>query len=279
MTLEISPSNASEQGALGLHGNEEARQKEFRELSFNSFAKKIIGLNARFRGINPALHDFDGEGVFVGGEIIGENGEEMAADHTPPDQKDKQGLLDYALTTAQSLESIQDAALLMAASINQIHIFADGNGRISRVIYAELAAGDDFLQKNYAEITSGRESIDIGSYIPNRYLLGIAKQRLGSSASDSELRAEACKVLCDAFKEPDKYVLQTQDIPISRFKVLAEKGITLHDYLVVTSLNLVSSRLANSHEKVSVTDEQGRVQNYYIPKGFQQDTRFKGSNH
>jgi|GEM_PF-2916272 len=275
MSQESNLGIINEHADFNLYGDQEARLNKFRELSCGDFKKQIIKLNAQLRGLNTALHDFDGQGVFVGGgDIITEGDDEIAVEHMPPDQKDKQDLLDYTLSTAQSLDNMQDAALLMAAGINQIHPFSDGNGRVSRVLYTDLAAGGEFLQENYDEILEGRGSIDIGSYIPNGYLLAIAKQRLGDGASDPDLRAEACRVLSDAFKEPDKYILSSQHIPIERFKPLAEKGITVRDYLVATSLNLVSSRLTTRYEWVKEETDQKRPIMRRVPKGFEPDARF-----
>lgn len=160
----------------------------------------------------------------------------------PPDYEDKEELLKYMLHSAQSLGNIQDAALLVAAAINQIHPFRDGNGTLSRYLYAQLSAGGDFFKQHKEEIINSRDSIDIGSYIPNKYLEKVARERLGDNATSREIAAEAVKVLCDSFTD-DNRLLFPDDIPLSAFRPAAQNGISLVNYLRMASNNLVTSNL------------------------------------
>lgn len=205
------------------------------------FARWLITLNAKLRGINPALHDFDGEGVALGDpDTIGE--EDKYIEHQPPNQEDKPELLTYVLQASQALPNVQDAALLVAAAINQIHPFRDGNGKTSRLIYANLSAGQDFVKANIKDVGADRNSIDIGSTIPNKFLLKVARERLGDGASDRELRAETVKVLCDAFSDSSIKMTNT-DIPLRSFKMGANEEISLADYLRQATRNLVTGDL------------------------------------
>jgi hypothetical protein len=246
MPEELSNITDSNPDAQELYGDEAERQNRFNGYSYEDFREELIKSNAYVRKINPALHDFDGEGVTVGGESL----HGFIIDHQPPEQKDKESLLKYMLETAQKLDNIQDVALLVGAGITQIHPFIDGNGRTSRLLYAKLSAGIDFFKKNEDEILGGRSSIELGSIIPNKFLIEIAKQRLPQDAGDAQINAEACRVLCDAFLSPDEYVVFPKDVLDRPRKARAiEGGMTLRDYLVMASYNLISSNLAQSRQK------------------------------
>lgn len=227
--------------AKEIWGNETERKQKFDAMTPDKFASWIITLNAKLRGKNPALHNFDGEGVVVGDEdMVGE--ESVHIEHQPPDQEDKQELLTFVLQSAQKLSNIQDVALLVSAGINQIHPFRDKNGTVSRLIYANLSAGSEFVKKHMKEIGEDRTSIDIGSFIPNRFLLKIAHVRLGEDASDRDIRAEAVRVLCDAFSD-SSIKMTNDDIPLRSFKIGEGKDISLQDYLRLATRNLVTGDL------------------------------------
>lgn len=227
--------------AKDLWGDETERKQKFDAMTPDSFAKWLITLNAKLRGKNPALHSFDGEGIFVGNDdMVGE--ESVHIEHQPPDQQDKQELLTFVLQSAQKLSSIQDAALLVSAGINQIHPFKDKNGTVSRLIYANLSAGSDFVKKHMKEVGGDRHNIDIGSFIPNRFLLKVAREKLGEDASDRDIRAEAVRVLCDGFRD-SSIKMTNDDIPLRSFKIGEGKDISLQDYLRLATRNLVTGDL------------------------------------
>lgn len=227
--------------AHDIWGNETERKQKLDALSSDDFAKWLIKLNAILRGKNPALHGFDGEGVVVGDDDVLDV-EGVVAEHQPPDQEDKPELLTYVLQTAKKLPNIQDSALLVAAGINQIHPFRDKNGTLSRLIYANLSAGSEFVKTHMKEIGQDRASIDIGSFIPNRFLLRIARERLGADASDRDVRAEAARVLCEAFVD-NSIEMSNDDIPLRSFKIGEKEKISLADYMRLASLNLVTGDL------------------------------------
>lgn len=270
MPEELSNITDSNPDAQELYGDEAERQKRFNGYSYEDFREELIKSNAYVRKINPALHDFDGEGVAVGGE--GVDGQYVV--HRPPEQKDKESLLRYMLETAQKLDNIQDVALLVGAGITQIHPFIDGNGRTSRLLYANLSAGTDFFKKNEDEILEGRSSIELGSIIPNKFLIEIAKQRLPQDADDAQISAEACRVLCDAFLSPDEYVVFPKDVPQSpRLAKALEGGMTLRDYLVMASYNLISSNLAEDKDFV-IQEDGGYIVRQKEDHPWREDTRF-----
>jgi len=254
--------------AQEFYGDEAERQNRFNGYSYEDFRERLIKSNAYVRKINPALHDFDGAGVVVGGEGV----DGLIVEHQPPEQKDKESLLKYMLETAQKLDNIQDVALLVGAGITQIHPFIDGNGRTSRLLYTNLSAGIDFFKKNEDEILGGRRSIDLGTLIPNKFLTEIAKQRLPQDADDAQISAEACRVLCDAFLSPDEYVVFPKDV-WSHYAKATEGGMPLRDYLVMASHNLISSNLAEDKEVIPGEDG-GYISRQKEDHPWKEDTRF-----
>jgi hypothetical protein len=109
-----------------------------------SFGDVLINLNAVARDVNPVEHTFDGEGVqagTVGGSV-------------PPDQADKLILLEELLAATQEkargqLESgesadtvMHETAMVVPVVLNKLHLFADGNGRTTRIIRMVMRDGD-----------------------------------------------------------------------------------------------------------------------------------------
>lgn len=262
----------NEPGYLGDLESLAERKAKFDSMSFDDFKTTLVKLNAKVRGINPALHDFDGSSVVVG-DLDAPDG--PIIEHRPPDKTDKPELLQYLLSAAQNLPDIQDAALLIAAGINQIHPFADGNGRLSRFMYVNMAAGGEFLKQHSEEVLNSRSSIDIGSALPSMFLEKMAGARLGEGASDREVRAETLRVLCDAFLDPKSVVMYPDDVPLKQYKPTAQTGLALRDYLVSVSSNLLSSRLAKKSEWKIDPETNIRSRTFV---GYQEDSRFKKDN-
>ena len=109
-----------------------------------SFGNVLLNVNSTVRGLSSQEHDFDGEGVqagTIGGSI-------------PPDQEDKITLLGELVTTAQQhiaaqTENGEDPQIIMSelavaipTVVNKLHLFADGNGRTSRMLRMVMRDGD-----------------------------------------------------------------------------------------------------------------------------------------
>jgi hypothetical protein len=62
------------------------------------------------------------------------------AEFLPPRVKDKQGIFEYAVDQAKST-NLHDAGMILGLAINGLHLFTDGNGRTSRIIYTLFANG------------------------------------------------------------------------------------------------------------------------------------------
>lgn len=251
--------------AQAIWGNETARKEAFDSITPEAFKKSLVKLNAQLRGLNPDLHDFDGNGVAV----VTDGVEGNIIDHEPPDQEDKEALIDYTLAVAQTLPNLQDSALLLAAGLNEIHPFVDANGRGSRILYSQLSRGGTFLRDNQSEIVNGRNGIDLGSMIPHQFLLRTAQQRLGEEATDRSIRAEAVRVLSDSFKSNSDMVLTAQDMP-EAYRDKFPTQMSIPDYLRMFSPNLVTSKLRPKFKWEVEGDSQRQVFD-----GYREDDRFR----
>ena len=109
-----------------------------------SFGDVLLSINSTARGIRPEEHDSDGGGIragTIGGSI-------------PPDQEDKITLLGELVATAQQhimaqtekgedpQTIVSELAVAIPTVVNKLHIFADGNGRTSRMLRMVMRDGD-----------------------------------------------------------------------------------------------------------------------------------------
>jgi len=109
-----------------------------------SFGNVLLHVNSTARGLSPEEHGFDGEGVQAG-TIDGS---------IPPDQEDKITLLGELVSATQQHIAIQsekgedpqsimsELAVAIPTVVNKLHLFADGNGRTSRMLRMVLRDGD-----------------------------------------------------------------------------------------------------------------------------------------
>ena len=135
-----------------------------------SFGNVLLNVNSTARGLSSEEHDFDGEGVqagTIGGSI-------------PPDQEDKITLLGELVTTAQQhiaaqTEKGEDPQIIMSelavaipTIVNKLHLFADGNGRTSRMLRMVMRDGDQITPKKVEALVhkNGIEKYDTTPGIP-----------------------------------------------------------------------------------------------------------------
>lgn len=109
-----------------------------------SFGGTLQEINSSTRSLNPQEHTFDGKYV-VAGTIGGS---------FPPEQEDKVILLDTLITAAQQhIERqrqdnvdpqtiLNEIAVSIPTVVNKLHLFADGNGRTSRLLRMVLRDAD-----------------------------------------------------------------------------------------------------------------------------------------
>jgi len=112
--------------------------------SGESFGNILIQLNSAARELDKQEHTFDGEGVVAG----------SAGGSVPPDQEDKIILIDELIYATQQRISaglkkgedpqaiVNELAAAIPTIVNKLHLFADGNGRTSRILRMLLRDSD-----------------------------------------------------------------------------------------------------------------------------------------
>ncbi|MFA6445968.1 MAG: hypothetical protein WCW14_01830 [Candidatus Paceibacterota bacterium] len=101
--------------------------EEKREVSFEEFRDFVVRLNGIARDVPIVKRSADGDGVYLSGF------DEVQV----PNHKDKEDILKDAYNSLGKIPS-GDEAYLIPAVVNAVHLFADGNGRTSRILHTLL---------------------------------------------------------------------------------------------------------------------------------------------
>lgn len=159
----------------------EASRREFVEhLSDQQFEGLLNGINGLLRGKDKADWAMDGKGVILTSELG------WIDNSIPPRFEDKDDLLAQAFDGARAIaandRSLEDIATLLSVSINEIHPYADANGRTSRLIYTLLTKGyGKEIEPEIKEVLGedGRDHIDISPTWLKKYVEDVIALRLG----------------------------------------------------------------------------------------------------
>lgn len=106
-----------------LNGREEVEKPDFKK--FEDF---LVRLNGIARNIPIHERAIDGDKVHLGGFV-----ESIEVPHA----NDKESLLQYAYEKSRTIDT-DDLKYLLPSVINAVHLFADGNGRTSRIVHLLL---------------------------------------------------------------------------------------------------------------------------------------------
>jgi prophage maintenance system killer protein len=139
------------------YGDEQSRLADFKQLDYPEFKDLILHVHNNYI---EAEH----EDAFVQGMNYSRGGTIF------PRAEDKDSLLEYALKEAQAKDDIQEAAIILGTAIVFTHPLEDGNGRLSRTIYAWLSRGmpvDATMEDNVEawlvrQGSIGRDFVDFG---------------------------------------------------------------------------------------------------------------------
>lgn len=142
--------------------NEENKREFIKNLSKKEFDELLNALNGIMRNKKKEDWKIDGENVEIASERM--------VSYTPPEENDKLELLQKVFENIKNMNdenrSLEDMALLLSSSINALHLYSDGNGRLSRFLYTILTKNyNDETKKELQEILSGngRKKIDIST--------------------------------------------------------------------------------------------------------------------
>lgn len=159
---------------------ETSRWEFVEHLSDDQFQGLLNGINGLLRGKDKADWQMDGKGVILTSELG------WIDNSIPPQFEDKDDLLaqsfDGVRTMATNGRSLEDIATLLSVSINEIHPYADANGRTSRLVYTLLTKGyGKDIEPEIKEVLGedGRDHIDISPTWLKKYVEDVIALRLG----------------------------------------------------------------------------------------------------
>lgn len=142
-----------------IFNNEKEKRKLINEIKPENFLELINGINGILRAKERKDWKIDGDEVYLEGWI------ESAI---PPRFGDKKELLMETLEGLKLMNNegrdLDDMAILLSSSINEIHPYSDANGRTSRLVYSLLTKGfNEESKKVILEILGeyGRDKVDI----------------------------------------------------------------------------------------------------------------------
>ena len=161
--LKVSENIAPLQGQKieTVFSDEEHKRRFIENLTSEEFTQLLDGLNGILRDKKKDDWKMDGDDVALSSAFLG-------IGYIPPRQEDKFELLADVLRSAKemsrSARDLNDIALMVSASLNAIHPYLDGNGRVARFLHLLMTNGfGDSTKKELLGALSedGRDTIDI----------------------------------------------------------------------------------------------------------------------
>lgn len=167
-----------------IFNNEENKREFIKNLDFEKLEDLLIRINGILRDRPIKERAMEGEKVFLKGFI---------EDEIPPKHEDKIDLLKKMFEGIKLLNEkngdFESMALLAGYSINAIHLFSDGNGRTSRLVYSFLLGNFKDLKNSgrLSEILGekGRLAIDIDPSLIAKEILDIFEKNILESGNEN----------------------------------------------------------------------------------------------
>ncbi len=198
--IEIKTENRTERGKVlisflnraknidALHGqkmnqifNDEEKKRGF----INSL--DVDSLIELLNGINGILQDKPKDQWQIDGDRVGLESALLGTEYLPPRSEDKTELLNNVLLAIKRMNKsnrdLKDLALLVSSSINALHLYSDGNGRTSRLVYSLLTeeynnlAKDKILEQVLDRY--GRDVIDVNPHFIQDFIEELIKEKNG----------------------------------------------------------------------------------------------------
>ncbi len=187
----------------------EERRTFLENLTEEQFQELLSGINGIIRGKDKVEWQPDTKegGVVMTSMFFGEK--------STPRYQDKEALLSETFQgmheMLQTRRSLEDVAVLLGASINEIHLYQDANGRTSRFVYTLLSQGvtrtsKDFLKKVLGD--DGRTAIDIDPTIISQDLDNIILEEVGQRK-----RSTNPELITNLWYDPESGVTWRENIP------------------------------------------------------------------
>lgn len=214
-------------------------EKQPDSVTFGDFKSFLIQMNGILREIPMRERSFDGENVELSGGLLGEL-------VLPPKAGDKEPLLEFAFDCAKDMD-IKDDAYMIPAVINALHMFNDGNGRVSRLMHLlliseskeifneqiRLALGADG-RFDTPDINPGLIDAEIEDEILSRYEWKINYTKAGHrEASHSTLKGGIASAEYGQITSKDETFLKN----IEKYKKLAQADLY---YLLTATVSVLS---------------------------------------
>lgn len=186
------------------------KRKEFLEnLTEEQFQDLLNGINGIIRGKKKEGWQPDTEegGVVMSSMFFGEQ--------STPRFGEKEILLSEVFKGMQEMlqtgRSLKDIAILLGASINEIHLYQDANGRTSRFIYTLISDGvadanKDFLKKVLED--EGRKVVDIDPSLIGRDIDAIILEEAGQRK-----RSSNPELITNLWYDPNSGITWRENIP------------------------------------------------------------------
>ena len=108
-----------------------ANTEKLEQVSFDAYKDVLVQLNGIARDLPILKRSFDGQGVQLKG---------FMSEAFLPRDEDKEALLEYSYAQIGKVKNKGDEAYMLASVINAVHLFEDGNGRTSRILYTLLSS-------------------------------------------------------------------------------------------------------------------------------------------
>lgn len=138
--------------------NEQSRREIIDRISAEQYGQLISGVNGVLRGKRKEDWGMDGVGVTAAGhEVIGK--------HIFPRHEDKLEIMTKVWEAAQAMNAegrdLEDIGMLLGSMLVEVHPFADGNGRTSRLVYTLVKDGYSEQKLKAILGEEGREEVDM----------------------------------------------------------------------------------------------------------------------
>lgn len=137
---------------LEIRRSDEKFNNWLQNISYEEYKNYLTRLNGIVREVPIKERKIDGASVEIS---IGGTGDTV---YLPPQEEKKDELMSKTFEAFKKIPNLNDKALLSYYSIQAIHPFSDGNGRLGRLLYSLISEDGKFVTKdNLSDIVNHNE--------------------------------------------------------------------------------------------------------------------------